>query len=111
MKLTLKALSLAVLGAASTFTFAEEAPASRHTITGNIGVVSQYVLRGNTAGLENSGAAVQGGLGTVMLQVSMLDIGVLPLDIKSYAESGEQNLNMIFMRVSVAKLLKTWALK
>ena len=62
MKLTLKALSLAILGAASTFTFAEEAPASEHTVSGNIGVVSQYVLRGNTASLENDNAAVQGGL-------------------------------------------------
>lgn len=62
MKFTLKALSLALVATASTFTFAEEAPASAHTITGNIGVVSQYVLRGNTASLENEDATVQGGL-------------------------------------------------
>ena len=45
MKFAFKALSLAVLGAASTFTFAE-APASEHTISGNIGVLSSYNLRG-----------------------------------------------------------------
>lgn len=62
MKLTLKALSLAVLGAASTFTFAEEAPASEHTITGNIGVFSSYNLRGITNAPENKNATLQGGL-------------------------------------------------
>jgi len=62
MKLTLKALSLAVLGAASTFTFAEEAPASEHTITGNIGVFSSYNLRGITNAPEDKNLALQGGL-------------------------------------------------
>ncbi|WP_353888181.1 TorF family putative porin, partial [uncultured Acinetobacter sp.] len=61
MKFAFKALSLAVLGAASTFTFAE-APASEHTISGNIGVLSSYNLRGITNVPENSGATIQGGL-------------------------------------------------
>lgn len=61
MKLTLKALSLALLGTASTFTFAD-APASEHTVTGNIGVLSSYNLRGITNTPENEGATVQGGL-------------------------------------------------
>lgn len=95
MKLTLKALSLAVLGAASTFTFAEEAPASEHTVTGNIGVVSQYVLRGNTAGLENSGAAVQGGLDYSHASGFYAGYWGSTLDI-SYAESGEQSFEHDF---------------
>jgi uncharacterized protein (TIGR02001 family) len=62
IKSTLKTLSFAVIASASTFTFAEEEKTSPHTISGNIGVLSSYVLRGNTAVLENSGATVQGGL-------------------------------------------------
>ncbi|NNH87070.1 TorF family putative porin [Acinetobacter terrae] len=95
MKLTLKALSLAVLGAASTFTFAEEAPASEHTISGNIGVVSQYVLRGNTASLENSGAAVQGGLDYSHSSGFYAGYWGSTLDV-SYAESGEQSFEHDF---------------
>src|SRR5690606_9594281 len=61
MKLTLKVLSLALLGAVSSFTFAEE-PAAEHTVSGNISVLSSYVLRGNTTAVENTGATLQGGL-------------------------------------------------
>ncbi|OTG81267.1 hypothetical protein B9T31_15655 [Acinetobacter sp. ANC 4558] len=43
--------------------FADEAvKKSLHTFSGNIGVVSEYILRGNTAAPENDQAAVQGGL-------------------------------------------------
>ena len=59
MKFTLKALGLAVTALASTLTFAD-APASEHTVSGNIGVVSQYLLRGPA--VENDNATVQGGL-------------------------------------------------
>ncbi|RKG33531.1 TorF family putative porin [Acinetobacter tianfuensis] len=62
MKLTLKALSIAVLGAASAFTFAEEAPASEHSFSGNIGILSSYNLRGMTNTPENKDATIQGGL-------------------------------------------------
>lgn len=61
MKSTLKLLGLAALTSASTFTFADEAT-SEHTISGNIGVVSEYILRGNTIGPENDNAAVQAGI-------------------------------------------------
>lgn len=61
IKATLKTLSLAIVASASTFTFAEEAT-KEHTISGNIGVLSSYVLRGNTKGLENDDATLQGGL-------------------------------------------------
>lgn len=61
MKSTLKLLGLAVAASASTFTFANE-PASEHTISGNIGVVSQYILRGNTINPENDNATVQAGI-------------------------------------------------
>ena len=62
MKFTLKALALATtVATASTVSFAD-APASAHSVSGNIGVLSSYVLRGNTAGLENKGATVNGGL-------------------------------------------------
>ena len=61
MKFTLKVLSMAVVAAASTFTFADEA-SSAHSISGNIGVFSSYNLRGITNVPENSGATVQGGL-------------------------------------------------
>jgi uncharacterized protein (TIGR02001 family) len=37
------------------------APAAHADLTGNINVVSKYVLRGITTGTENYGAAVQGG--------------------------------------------------
>ena len=61
MKSTLKVLSLALLGAASSFTFAEE-PAAEHTVSGNISVLSSYNLRGITNTPENKGATLQGGL-------------------------------------------------
>ncbi|WP_216936107.1 MULTISPECIES: TorF family putative porin [unclassified Acinetobacter] len=61
MKLTLKVLSLALLGAASSFTFAEE-PAAEHTVSGNISVLSSYNLRGITNTPENKNATLQGGL-------------------------------------------------
>lgn len=51
------AVGLAVAGLAAQ---ADDAPAS--PVTGNINVVSKYVLRGITMGTENTGAAVQGGL-------------------------------------------------
>ena len=59
MKSTLKVLSLALLGAASSFTFAEE-PAAEHTVSGNISVLSSYNLRGITNTPENKGATLQG---------------------------------------------------
>ncbi|MFV5491226.1 TorF family putative porin [Acinetobacter sp. ASP199] len=61
MKFTLKALAVAAVASASSFTFADE-PTSSHSVSGNIGVLSSYVLRGNTAVLENSGATINGGL-------------------------------------------------
>lgn len=61
MKFILKTLSIAVLGAASTLSFAEE-PAAEHTVSGNISVLSSYNLRGITNLPENSGATLQGGL-------------------------------------------------
>lgn len=61
MKFTLKALGLAVTASASTLTFAE-APASDHSISGNIGVISSYNLRGITNAPENKNATIQGGL-------------------------------------------------
>ena len=54
MKFILKTLSIAVLGAASTLSFAEE-PAE-HTVSGNISVLSSYNLRGITNVPENKGA-------------------------------------------------------
>jgi uncharacterized protein (TIGR02001 family) len=61
MKLTLKALGLAIAASASTLAFAD-APSSPHSISGNIGVYSSYILRGNTTGPENTEATLQGGL-------------------------------------------------
>jgi len=62
MKFTLNTLGLTVASSLlSTVAFANE-KASDHTISGNIGVVSEYILRGNTAAPENDNAAVQGGL-------------------------------------------------
>ena len=61
MKLTLKVLSLALLSAVSSFTFAEE-PVAEHTVSGNISVLSSYNLRGITSAPENKGATLQGGL-------------------------------------------------
>ncbi|MFH7349744.1 MULTISPECIES: TorF family putative porin [Acinetobacter] len=61
MKSTLKVLSFALLGAASSFTLADE-PAAEHSVSGNISVLSSYNLRGITNTPENSGATLQGGL-------------------------------------------------
>lgn len=61
MKFTLKALGLAAAASASTLTFAE-APASPHSVSGNISVLSSYILRGNTALPENDEVTIQGGL-------------------------------------------------
>lgn len=61
MKFALKALSLAVVAAASTFTYADEAT-SVHSVSGNIGVLSSYNLRGITNVPENKDATIQGGL-------------------------------------------------
>jgi uncharacterized protein (TIGR02001 family) len=49
----------ALIAAASTFAVK---PAQAQEISGNIGVVSNYVFRGITRAAENDGAAVQGGL-------------------------------------------------
>ena len=57
MKSTLKVLSFALLGAASSFTFADE-PAAEHSVSGNISVLSSYNLRGITNTPENSGATL-----------------------------------------------------
>lgn len=63
MKFTLNALGLSIATlASSTMVFAEDKATSDHTFSGNIGVVSEYILRGNTAFPENDNAAVQGGL-------------------------------------------------
>ena len=61
MKFALKALSLAVVAAASTFTYADEAT-SVHSVSGTIGVFSSYNLRGITNTPENEDATIQGGL-------------------------------------------------
>ncbi|WP_168397792.1 TorF family putative porin [Acinetobacter indicus] len=61
MKFTLKALAVAAVASASSFTFADE-PTSPHSVSGNIGVLSSYNLRGITNVPENSGATLQGGL-------------------------------------------------
>ena len=62
MNLTLKTLTLGLITAASTVTFADTAPASEHSFSGNIGVLSSYNLRGITNGPENRGATLNGGL-------------------------------------------------
>lgn len=62
MKFKLKALAVAAVASISTVTFADETPSSPHAVTGNIGILSSYVLRGNTKSLENKGATVNGGL-------------------------------------------------
>lgn len=61
IKSTLKTLSLAVIASASTLTFADEATPT-HSFSGNISVLSSYILRGNTTGPENTGVTIQGGL-------------------------------------------------
>ncbi|SEL96723.1 TorF family putative porin [Acinetobacter sp. DSM 11652] len=61
MKLAIQALGLAVVASASTFSFAE-VPTSPHSVSGNISVLSSYILRGNTAAPENTEATLQGGL-------------------------------------------------
>jgi uncharacterized protein (TIGR02001 family) len=61
MKFTLKALSLALVASASTFAMADE-PTPEHSVSGNISVLSSYILRGNTTAVENTGATLQGGL-------------------------------------------------
>lgn len=61
MKFTLKALSLALAASASTFALADEVT-PEHSVSGNISVLSSYVLRGNTTAVENSDATLQGGL-------------------------------------------------
>lgn len=61
MKFTLKALAVAAVASASSFTFADE-PTSPHSVSGNIGVLSSYNLRGITNVPENSEATLQGGL-------------------------------------------------
>ena len=57
MKFTLKALAVAAVASASSFTFADE-PTSPHSVSGNIGVLSSYNLRGITNVPENSGATL-----------------------------------------------------
>ena len=61
MKFTLKALAVAAVASASSFTFADE-PTSPHSVSGNIGVLSSYNLRGITNSPENKGATINGGL-------------------------------------------------
>src|SRR5690606_33261 len=61
MKLTLKVLSLALLGAVSSFTFAEGRVAE-HAVAGSVSVLSRDNLRGLTNIPENGGACLHGGL-------------------------------------------------
>lgn len=61
MKKTAQVLSFALAASASAMTFADTST-SPHQITGNIAVLSSYILRGNTAVPENADATVQGGL-------------------------------------------------
>ena len=61
MKFTLKALAVAAVASASSFTFADE-PTSPHSVSGNIGVLSSYNLRGITNTPENKDATINGGL-------------------------------------------------
>ena len=63
MKFTLSTLGFAAASLISTIAFADETKmASPHSVSGNIGVVSEYILRGNTASPENDNATIQGGL-------------------------------------------------
>jgi uncharacterized protein (TIGR02001 family) len=62
MKFTLKALAVAAIATMSTVTFADEGSSSPHSISGNIGVLSSYDLRGITNNPENEDATIQGGL-------------------------------------------------
>ena len=59
LKFTALTLAAAALGSVSTFTMAAE---SEHTVSGNIGVVSEYIVRGNTKVPDNANATVQGGI-------------------------------------------------
>ncbi len=61
MKFKLKALALAAVTSASPLIFADEV-ASEHSFSGNIGLLSSYNLRGNTALPENDKLTIQGGL-------------------------------------------------
>jgi len=61
MKFTLKALAVAAVASASSFTFADE-PTSPHSVSGNIGVLSSYNLRGITNTPENKNATINGGI-------------------------------------------------
>lgn len=61
MKFTLKALAVAAVASASSFTFADE-PTSPHSVSGNIGVLSSYNLRGITNTPENKDATINGGI-------------------------------------------------
>ena len=58
-KTIIKPLILATAVASSPMIATSAAQAA--SVTGNIGVHSQYILRGNTASMENDDAAVQGG--------------------------------------------------
>lgn len=63
IKFTLNSLAIGLIAAASTAAFADTAaPASEHSFSGNIGVLSSYNLRGITNVPENKGATLNGGL-------------------------------------------------
>ena len=55
-----KLLVAALASAFALPVFAEDAPASAHTVTGNVGLVSNYVFRGITQNVNK--AAIQGGM-------------------------------------------------
>ncbi|WOE30689.1 MULTISPECIES: TorF family putative porin [unclassified Acinetobacter] len=63
MSFILNRFNLSVLTlVTSPWLFAEQQSTSEHSISGNIGVISEYILRGNTAAPENDNATIQGGL-------------------------------------------------
>ena len=96
IKATLKTLSLAVIASVSSFTFAEvEEEKSSHTISGNIGVLSSYNLRGITNAPENSGATVQGGLDYSHSSGFYAGYWGSSLDV-SYTENGKQSFEHDF---------------
>ncbi|BBE51996.1 exported protein [Ferriphaselus amnicola] len=82
-KKLLNTLVLAAL-AVPTLAMAEDAPASPHTVTGNVGMVSNYVFRGITQTSHNP--AVQGGFDYA--HASGLYAGVWGSNVSWIADSG-----------------------
>jgi len=90
-------IAISTLLLASPLAFAQAAPASPHTVTGNVGFATQYVFRGLTQTDER--AAVQGGFD--YSHASGFYAGIWGSNISWFTDSASNNTNSASLEVDL----------